>query len=89
MGTKGIYGSNSNLVPDYRLRGWALSEQVAKTFPTVVPIDSFSATMFLPMFVAKGTALTPLANTNDGNSHGGGIDVADGVGYCVGEAISS
>ena len=57
--------------------------------PTVVLRAWFWPALMLSRSVQEFTRFAPLVDTDSGNDHGGRIDVADGIGHCVGETISS
>lgn len=65
-----------------------MCESVVEKSPTAALQVWFSLTLMLPGPVRESTCFAWLVDTDNGNDYSGGIDVADGIGYCVGEIIS-
>ena len=60
---------------------------VEKSYTIALPVR-FSLTLISPGPVLESRRFTLLVDTDNGDGHSGGIVVAHGIGYCIGEAIS-
>ena len=61
---------------------------MVEKLPAAVPEVWFSPRLMLSRLVPESTCLTLLVDADNGNDHTGGIGVANGIRYGVGETIS-